>query len=156
MFLRLLILLTVVPLVELTILLRLAERFHWGPTIVLVVVTGVVGAWLARREGIRALSRFQADLAAGVAPTTAVLDAALILVAGIVLITPGVLTDLCGFALLIAPIRTKIREALAAAFRRRVVMLHHPGAQSHRGPEPFIDVEAKVVDANQSDDESLR
>ncbi len=153
MFLRLLILLTVVPLVELTILLRIADRFNWGPTIALVVVTGVVGAWLARREGVRALSRIQADLAAGVAPTNAVVDAGLILVAGLVLITPGVLTDLCGFALLIGPIRVRVRRALGAAFRKRVVMVHHPGPQPHREPEVFIDVEAKVVDADASADE---
>ena len=153
MLIRLLILLTVVPLVELIILLRLADRFRWGPTIVLVVVTGVLGAWLARREGVKALSRIQADLAAGVVPTKAVVDGALILAAGLVLITPGVLTDLCGFALLIAPIRAVVRKALANAFKRRIVMVHHTGSEPHRGAEPFIDVEATVVDADETTDE---
>ncbi len=153
MLLRLLILLTVVPLVELIILLRIAERFHWGPTIALVVVTGVLGAWLARREGVKVLSRIQADLAAGVVPAHALVDGALILAAGLVLITPGVVTDLCGFALLVAPIRNRVRKALADAFRKRVVMVHHTGPEPFRGPEQFIDVEATVEDAGQSADE---
>ena len=155
MLLRLLLLLTVVPLVELIILLRLAERFSWGPTIALVVLTGVLGAWLARREGAKAMSRIQADLEAGVAPAAAVLDGALILAAGLVLITPGMLTDLCGFALLIAPIRARVRNALADAFKRRIVMMHHPGPGPYRGPEQFVDVEATVADADQSAEHRL-
>ncbi len=154
MLLRLLILLTVVPLVELTILLRIAERFQWGPTIVLVVVTGVLGAWLARREGVKVLSRIQADLAAGVVPTQAMVDGALILAAGLVLVTPGILTDLCGFALLFAPIRAMVRKTLVETFKRRVVMIHHTGRETQRGPEPFIDVEATAEDADETTAES--
>ncbi|MHC4698426.1 MAG: FxsA family protein [Planctomycetota bacterium] len=154
MLLRLLILLTVVPLVELTILLRIAERFQWGPTIALVVVTGVLGAWLARREGVKVLSRIQADLAAGIVPTQAMADGALILAAGLVLITPGVLTDLCGFALLVAPIRAVVRKTLVEVFKRRVVMIHRTGPETQRGPEPFIDVEATVEDADETTAES--
>ncbi|MCH8859086.1 MAG: FxsA family protein, partial [Proteobacteria bacterium] len=104
-FVRLLLLLTVVPFVELMILLRLAEWLRWDGTIALVVFTGVLGAWLARREGLKAITKIQADLAAGVAPAGAVVDGLLILVAGIVLVTPGILTDLCGFGLLIPPVR---------------------------------------------------
>lgn len=156
MLFRLILLLTVVPLVELAILLRIAERFSWGPTIALVLVTGVLGAWLARREGVKALSRIQADLAAGVAPTMAVVDGALILVAGLVLVTPGILTDLCGFALLIAPIRARVRKALADGFKRRVVMVHHNGPEQQQRPSEFIDVEATVVDGSESADETHR
>ncbi len=136
MLLRLLILLTVVPLVEVVILIRIAEHLDWGPTLALVIGTGVLGAWLARREGVRVLARIQADLASGVAPTGAMVDGALILVAGLVLITPGVLTDLCGFALLIPPIRNRIKRWLAEVFKGRIVHL-----QSDT-PSPFIDVEA--------------
>ncbi len=143
MFLRLLLLLTIVPLVELMILLRLAERFTWQRTLALIVLTGILGAWLARREGIRTLTKIQSDLEKGVSPTGAVVDAALILAAGIVLITPGILTDLAGFALLIPPIRRAVRRRLTAAFAKRVTFVaHHPS-------EPFIDVEP--VDRNADD-----
>ena len=146
-FLRLLLLLTVVPFVELVILLRLAAWLNWESTILLVVLTGVVGAYLARREGIKALSRIRADMAAGVAPTDAIVDGALILAAGLVLVTPGILTDLCGFALLIPPIRNRIRRRLSEAFRKRVVVIH-PGQR-----EPFIDVTATARDPGDENDD---
>ena len=64
---RLLLLLTVIPLVELMILLRIADWISWEPTIALVVVTGILGAWLARREGIKTFLKIQTDLQTGVA-----------------------------------------------------------------------------------------
>ena len=156
MLLRLLILLTVVPLVELVILLRLAEGFGWESTIALVVVTGALGAWLARREGLKVLGRIQSDLAAGVAPTDAVVDGVLILVAGAVLVTPGVLTDIVGFALLIPPMRRRNRRGLADAFKRRVVMVRGkedlgPTGGGAGGDEPpeFIDVTATSTRADE-------
>ncbi len=148
-FLRLLLLLTVVPLVELMILLRIAERFDWGPTIALVLLTGALGAYLARREGLKALSRIQSELAAGVPPAASLVDGALILVAGIVLVTPGVLTDLCGFALLISPIRAWVRRRLAEALRKRTVLIHNGP------PDDIIDVEVTVHDVGVRSDRSL-
>ena len=138
---RLVLLLTVVPLVELTILLRLADAFHWGPTLALVVFTGVLGAWLARREGLKALARIQADLEAGVPPTGAVMDGVLILAAGIVLITPGILTDLCGFALLIPPLRERVKRWLAGTLRKRFIVVN-PDVSN-----PFIDVRGESTEA---------
>ncbi|MFQ5591497.1 MAG: FxsA family protein [Phycisphaerae bacterium] len=153
MLLRLLLLMIVVPLVELVILLRLAERFHWGPTIALVFVTGVVGASLARREGVKAFSRLQAELAAGRVPANAIVNAALILVAGLLLITPGILTDIGGFALLIAPVRTRVGAAVADAFRRRLVMVPHFGRRPDTTAETFIDAEFTAEDVGKRTDE---
>lgn len=150
MLFRLLILFTVVPLVEVIILFRIAEYLSWSATIALVVVTGVLGTWLARREGLRVLGRIQADLAAGVPPTGAMVDGALILVAGLVLVTPGVLTDLCGFALLIPPIRTWVKRRLADAFQRRIARV------DHGDPAPFVDVEATGRDADHDEDDTPR
>jgi len=135
-FFRLLLLLTVVPFVELMILLRLAERLGWEPTLALVIVTGVLGAWLARREGLKVLTRMQHDLAAGIPPAGVVLDAVMVLLAGVLLITPGVLTDLCGFALMIGPVRRRIGRQVAEAMKKRVVIVH--GAGSGDG---FVDVQ---------------
>jgi UPF0716 protein FxsA len=149
-FLRLLLLLTIVPLVELVILLRIAEWLSWQTTIMLILITGVVGAWLARREGLKALARIQGDLAAGVVPTNAVVDGALILAAGLVLVTPGLLTDLCGFALLIPPFRRWVRRRLGEAFKKRMVIVHHDQ------PDPFIDVVATSREAEEKSDELQR
>ena len=148
MFLYLLLLLTTVPIVELVILFRIADRFQWGPTIALVIVTGVLGAWLARREGLKTLSRIQSELARGIPPTSAMVDGLLILVAGAVLITPGILTDLIGFALLIPPCRSWIRRRLAEAFKKRIIV-HHGGTFDH-GPDDFVDVDATSRDAKET------
>lgn len=150
MFLRLLLLLTIVPLVELVILLQLAHRFSWQATIALVIVTGVLGAWLARREGLKTFARIQADLAQGIPPAATLVDGALILVAGIVLVTPGILTDLCGFALLIPPMRRWVRRHLIETFKKRIVIIHNQPT----GPnDSFIDVQATARDAGREGDD---
>lgn len=121
MLLPLLLILTVVPLTELMILLRLAERFSWERTLLLVVVTGVIGVFLARREGVKTMTKIKTDLNRGVMPTDAMLEGVLILFAGMVLVTPGILTDALGFALLIGPIRRWVRKRLVRAVRARMV-----------------------------------
>lgn len=160
MFLRLLLLLTIVPIVELMLLLRIAERFEWGPTIALVLLTGVLGAWLARREGLKTMNRIQNEMAKGVPPTGAMVDGLLILVAGAVLVTPGILTDLFGFALLIPPCRKWIRGRLVKWFKRHVVVMHHGTDESSAsgvGPpgrihDEFIDVPGTSKDATEQDE----
>ena len=149
MFLRLLLLLTLVPLMELIILLRLAEYLSWPWTIALIIVTGALGALLARREGLKALERIRADLTAGRAPTGAVVDGALILAAGLVLITPGVLTDACGFALLVPSIRGWVRRRLGEAFKNRITVMHQ--GEHH---DPFVDVEATSSEVTNDGDDA--
>ncbi len=149
MFLRLLLSLTVIPLVELVILLRISEWLSWQSTIVLILVTGIVGAWLARREGLKALARIRTDLASGAMPAGAVVDGALILAAGLVLVTPGLLTDLCGFALLIPPFRRWVGRRLVEAFRKRFTVVHH---QQH---STFVDVVASSREAEKRADDRL-
>lgn len=143
MFLRLLLLLTVVPLVELAILLRIAQAIGWQSSLALVIVTGIVGAWLARREGLKAVARIRTDLDAGTPPADAVVDGALILVAGALLVTPGILTDLCGFALLVPAIRRRVKRRLAEAFKKRIIVAR-PGGETE-----FIDVAAVTHDPDE-------
>jgi UPF0716 protein FxsA len=113
---RLILLFTLLPLVELSLLLRIGEWLGGGATIGLVIITGVVGAWLARREGARTWGRVQADLADGRVPGNELLHALLVFIAGVVLVTPGVITDLAGLLLLIHP----TREIVARSLRRRL------------------------------------
>jgi len=147
--LRLLLLLTVVPFVELVILLRLADAISWTSTLAIVIVTGVVGAWLARREGVRTLMTIQSEMEAGRVPTQSLVEGMMILVAGAVLVTPGILTDIVGFALLVPPIRRWGVRRAAGAIRGRVVVMHANGS------EPFVDVEAhgRDVHPDEADDD---
>ena len=100
MLAKLLLLLIVVPLVELVVLLWIADRTTWQFTLALVVLTGVIGALLARWQGWHTFQRIQRQMQSGQLPADALLDALMILVAGLLLMTPGVLTDLLGFSLL--------------------------------------------------------
>jgi len=119
MFVRLLLLFTVVPLVELFLLVKLGTVVGVGPTIGLVIFTGVLGAWLARQQGLGVLRRLRVELAEGRLPAGALIDGLLILVAGAVLLTPGLLTDALGFVLLVPPSRAVVRRIVAARFARR-------------------------------------
>jgi len=110
---RLLLLFTALPMAELVLLIWLKDRTSWTTTIGLVLVTGVVGASLARWQGWRALRRMEEDLSDGRLPAAAVADGVLILVAAAVLVTPGLLTDACGLALLVPPVRAWVRGRLA-------------------------------------------
>jgi UPF0716 protein FxsA len=111
---------TVVPLVELALLIWIGSETVWWLPIAMVLFTGIAGAALARWQGLRALRRIQDDLQAGRIPADAVVDGVLILVAGILLVTPGVITDVIGVALLIPPLRSLVKRAAIALLRRHV------------------------------------
>ena len=107
---QLLFLFCVVPFVELWLLLAVAERTSALATLALVIFTGIVGAGLARQQGFSVLQKLQSEMAANRVPTTALADGAMILVAGALLLTPGILTDAFGFSLLVPPIRVLYRK----------------------------------------------
>jgi UPF0716 protein FxsA len=86
----------------------------------LIVFTGVLGATLARQQGLSVLSKIQREMASGKPPTQELVEGALIVVGGIVLLTPGIITDLFGFSLLIPPIRKAFCKALTQSFTKRV------------------------------------
>ena len=115
---QLLFLFIAIPFVELALLLMLSERMGWAATLGLVVVTGIVGATLAKLQGLRTIQKLQEEVAGGQMPTTALMDAAMILVAGALLLTPGVLTDLFGFSLLVPFCRAAYRKGLARYIKR--------------------------------------
>lgn len=117
---RLLALFVLVPLVELVILVRMGQWLGFLPTAALVVVTGIAGAALARREGLRTFSQIRSELAVGRLPAGRMFDGVLILLAGGLLLTPGVLTDLVGLALLAPPGRELVRRAVLQRVRRAV------------------------------------
>jgi len=144
---RLILLFTILPLVELSLLLRIGEWLGAGATIGLVVATGVAGAWLARREGARTWRRVQAEVAAGRLPGEELLHALLVFVAGVVLVTPGVITDALGLLLLARPARAlvarRIRERLSVGVSFQHVGFGDASGVWRAGPEgpPSEDVD---------------
>ena len=120
MLFRLILLLTVIPLVELALLLWINEQTSLAFTIGLVIVTGIVGAALARWQGVRTVMRIQQQMAAGQMPADAMLDGVLILLAAAVLVTPGILTDAVGFLLLLPPCRQWIKRIVRRRLETRM------------------------------------
>ena len=117
---RLLLLFIAVPVVELLLLIEIGQRVGTLATIGLIMGTGIVGASLARQQGISTLARLRKDLDDGRLPAEPIVDGVLILVAAAVLITPGVLTDLVGFLCLVPACRRLLRRYLKRRFERAV------------------------------------
>ncbi len=154
MFLYLLLLLTLVPIVELALLFKIAGAIDWLPTIMLVLVTGAIGASLARHEGLKTLTQIQADLGSGKMPAGAMVEGVLILAAGLVLITPGVITDAIGLFLLIPPCRRWAARILSKKFRGQFVVMHQGDSHSeHTVDDGFIDVEVTNVQADKRENQ---
>ena len=120
MFGRLLILFIIIPLVELYLLVVVGSRVGLPATILLVILTGAWGAYLAKSQGYSILARIQAETAAGRVPTKELIDGLLVLIGGIVLLTPGLLTDLAGFCLMLPGFRAIIRERVKKKFASQV------------------------------------
>ncbi len=112
MFPRLIILFTLVPIAELALLIQTGRWIGLWPTLALVLSTGIIGAALAGREGLRAWRSVQLDLWEGRVPTRSVLDGLSVFVGGALLLTPGLMTDAFGFALLLKPTRRWFQDRI--------------------------------------------
>jgi UPF0716 protein FxsA len=117
---RLLLLFLLTPAVELGLLIQVDKLIGFGPTIGLIIATGIAGSYLARREGLHTWRRLNERLRAGDLPGKELVDGVIILVAGALLVTPGVLTDVVGFLGLLPPTRSLIRKALMRRFQSKV------------------------------------
>jgi len=137
MLVRLLLVLTAVPLAELMLLVWIAEHTSLGFTVALVLVTGAVGAWLARWQGITALRRIEEDLRKHRMPTDAIIDGVLVLVAGVMLVTPGVMTDSLGLLLLLPPTRRLFKASMRAYLKGRVTVYRRQASDEAPFGEPF-------------------
>lgn len=149
MFARLLLLFLITPIVELALLIRVGMWIGYWETILIIAVTAVVGSYLAKREGLSAWRRFNEKLAGGGLPGRELVDGLIILVAGALLITPGVLTDVFGFMGLIPLTRKHIRRYLYKRLERasqRGTMGVYYGASTF-GSETYTHPEREPSDA---------
>lgn len=117
---RLLFLFIVVPLVELALLIEIGRYIGTLATLGLILATGFLGAYLARQQGLGVLRRMQQEVAEGRIPAGQLMDGVLILLAGAVLMTPGILTDGLGFFCLIPAGRTLLKQFLIRRLERAV------------------------------------
>lgn len=108
----LILLFTLVPIIELALLIKVGQHIGVGYTLGVVVITGIVGAYLAKLQGLLTLRRIQDDVSQGRMPTDRLLEGVLILCSGILLLTPGFITDLIGFMGLIPFTRNLFKQWL--------------------------------------------
>jgi len=120
MLMRLILVFTLTPLIELALLIELGRQIGTGATLVVVVATGLLGAILAKNEGLGAIRRMREEMAAGRLPAEALLDGAIILTGGLLLLTPGLLTDACGFICLLPPTRGALKNWLRRKIQRKL------------------------------------
>jgi UPF0716 protein FxsA len=166
---RLALLFVVIPILELVLLVQLGQIVGLLPTLALVVLTGVAGATLARAEGLRVFWAFQKELASGRLPGQSLQDekelasgrlpgqslqdGIAVLVGGAFLLTPGILTDLAGFALLLPVSRRWIQGRVRRSLERRIragsvrVLVGGPGFWHGGGappPTPELDPDKEI------------
>ncbi|MBL7131131.1 MAG: FxsA family protein [Candidatus Omnitrophica bacterium] len=110
----LILLFTLVPLIELAILIKIGQHMGVAYTIGIVLLTGVAGAYLAKMQGLITLQKIQEDINQGIMPADKLFDGVLILCSGILLLTPGLLTDIIGFMGLIPLTRNLLKRWVKA------------------------------------------
>jgi UPF0716 protein FxsA len=115
---KLFLLFTILPLLELYVLLQIGERIGVVPTVAMVVFSGVLGAALARAEGLRVARSFRQSVSTGQVPADSVINGALVLLGCALLISPGVLTDVLAIVLLLPPSRRVVLRIVASRVRR--------------------------------------
>ncbi|WP_372806367.1 FxsA family protein [Pontiella sp.] len=108
------------PVLELALLFKLHGAVGFVPTVLLVLFTGVAGAALVRRQGVNMLFKIQQEMANGNLPAPQMIDGVMILIAGALLITPGLITDVAGFSLLIPFVRERIRFWLRDKLEQKI------------------------------------
>ena len=144
-----------IPLVELWLLFVLADLTSSVVAILCVIFTGVVGFWLTRFQGFQVYGRIRESIEAQQNPTDALVDGLLILIAGVLLMTPGMLTDLVGFMLLIPFSRAAIRRRLLRSFasRMQAVVMGKPPSMAQEQPWDDV-VEGVVLEGELAEEDS--
>ncbi|WBF67515.1 FxsA family protein [Desulfovibrio subterraneus] len=120
MFSKLFLLFTLIPIMELYTLVEVGSVIGVGSTILIVILTGVIGAWLARMEGFNTMLKVRESLAQGKVPADEMVEGLLILVAGLLLLTPGFITDCMGIVLLAPFTRKPFARMLRKQFNESV------------------------------------
>lgn len=152
---------TVLPVVELAILISIGKTIGLAPTIALVIATGAFGAVLARHEGRRVLTAWQAAIREGRVPEEGILEGALVLVGGVLLLTPGVVTDVIGLSLFFRPTRRIIaklvRKKLENSIASGTIRVQSFGFGGGAGPQgPRGDATGRVVSSEDVPDAAAK
>ncbi|GAA4521327.1 hypothetical protein GCM10023191_099630 [Actinoallomurus oryzae] len=122
-----------VPVLEIYVILQVGHAIGGWPTVALLILESLLGAWIIRREGRRAWRALTESFRQGGLPDRELADAALVLVGGVLLLTPGFLTDVAGLVFVLPFTRPLVRRALSAYVGRRVRVAQSRAAASFGG-----------------------
>jgi len=118
MFARLFLLFVLIPLADLVLLWMLFVSLPWWTTLAMILLSASLGAFFARRQGLKVLSEIRTELSDNLVPANTLVDGVMVLFAGALLITPGLITDAFGFLLLIPYTRRLFRDQLFRVFKK--------------------------------------
>ncbi|MEE8547822.1 MAG: FxsA family protein [bacterium] len=120
MFFRLFLLFTLVPALELYLIIKVSQVIGAFNTLLIIIFTGVLGAFYARQQGVRVMTNIHWEMSEGRLPGDELINGAMLLVGGAFLITPGFLTDITGFALIFPLTRDIIKGSVTEFMRKRI------------------------------------
>lgn len=130
MFQVLFVLFIVIPIIEIAVLIQVGELLGLWPTIAIVIASAWLGAKYVRQQGLATMQSVQAKMAQGEMPSSEIVTGLMLLVAGVLLVTPGFVTDILGLSLLIP----SVRQGIAAMVQKRIVVNQvAAGASFHQG-----------------------
>ncbi len=120
MFLKLFLAFTLIPVIEIYLLVEVGHKIGSINTIILVIISGITGAYLARLQGLKTMVKIHKSLQQGIMPAEDLIDGVIILIAGIVLLTPGFLTDISGLLLLFPATRFYFKRYLRKTIDKKI------------------------------------
>lgn len=138
-----------VPIAELYVIFKIGDSIGWLPTLALLVIDSVAGWWLLKSQGRTVWTRFQATMQEGRVPHREVFDGVLVIFGGAFLLTPGFITDIFGFLLLIPPTRAVFRRFLIRRGGRMFGISVATGRRSTPPARQDWDVEGTAYEADQ-------
>jgi UPF0716 protein FxsA len=148
----LLIIFILIPIIEIGLFIQVGSFIGMWKTIAIVIITAIIGTALLRRQGISTMTRLQSSLQTGENPVDPIAHGALILVSGVLLLTPGFFTDGIGFTLLIPQIRAALIKWGAARVLGGGFVVMNADAQKPRNPDnTILDGDYSVVDDEDKD-----
>ncbi len=153
MFIKLLLLFTVVPIIELALLIRLGSYIGIIYTILLVGLTGVIGVSLARGQGFKIINKVKNKLQQGIIPADDMIEGLLILIGGVLLLTPGLITDIAGFSLILPGSRHIVAKFIKLKFKKYIRKNHikyknfnHYNQENTNYENDYVDIESENND----------
>ena len=136
-----------IPLIEIGLFIQVGGLIGLGPTLIVVVATAFLGSWLLRAQGLSTFRQAQSDMSEGMLPVDQVIHGLFLLVAGVMLLTPGFMTDALGFLLFVPPIRLALGRRLLKYIKTHgeVRMETYSSSQGPQGSGPTI-IDGEVID----------